>query len=667
MKSLVKEVIGKIGSAIKNTLNGGEDDTDVLSEVVFKEESIRMVKNEFERRRQEKLPNELQWQLNVNFLSGNQYCDINLETSSVLEIPKLYWYQEREVYNQIAAIVETRLSKLGRVDPSLKTRPATNERQDISSAKVCTAYLKGNYRRLEMLQKIKQGNAWAEIIGTVFHKNIWDGDTGKVVANLNGSEVKEGDLKTIVCPAYEIYPDSIYSSTVDDCRSIMHVKAYHVDEIELIWGITLKGRDVDVFNLSQTNIGTGGLGYTANVQKVSPTKLANHELVMEYYERPSKKHPNGQLIIVAGNELLHYGELPYKIGEDGERDLPFVRQVCVERPGYFFGISIVERLIPLQRSYNAIMNRINEYLNRCVMGVLTYEDGSVDIEDIRENGIAPGSDIPYMKGAMPPKFMENGSLPTEFTTQLTKLENLFVVISGVSTFARDSAPPVGANSGVAMEIVKEQDDTRLSLTAESIRLAVIKDGQQWIRLGKQYSKMPRMMKYVGKNNDVMVLEWQASDLTTDDVILESENELSQTPAQRKQTVVDMLGQGLFNDPDTGKISRHDKVKIFELLEMGNWESGDDLDELHVTRAQRENLYLEKGMAPAIFKYDDDDLHIQEHLRYVLTSEFEELTKNSPELANLMVSHIMQHEQSVSAKLAVQMQKAQMMNPQPAMQ
>ena len=650
---MLKEAIKKVGSFFK------KDSEDV----VFTDDMVSFVKHEFEKRRRERLAIELQWQLNMNFMAGNQYCDISLNTSSIEEIPKLYWYQEREVYNQLAPIIETRLSKLGRVDPSLKTRPSTTETSDISTSKVCSSFLKGNYRRLDMQSTIKSANVWSEYLGTVFYKNVWNPKTGQIIGYDGEDSVHIGDLDCIICPSFEIYPDSIYSPDMKGCRSIIHAKAFNVDEIEMDWNVRVPGRDVEVFNLTQSNIGTGGLGYLSNVQRILPTKKSNQELVIEYYEMPSRKHKNGRLIIIAGDHLLYYGELPYINGDDGARELPFVRQVCIERPGYFFGVSIVERLIPIQRAYNAIMNRINEFLNRCVIGVLTYEEGTIDIDEIRENGIAPGSDIPFARGGQPPRFMDNGDLPVQFTNQLAKLEDMFVTISGVSSFARESAPPVGANSGVAMEIVKEQDDTRLSLTAENIRLSNVQNGKHWIRLGKQFAgdNMPRMLKYVGENNDTLVLEWQASDLTTDDVIQETENELAQTPAQRKQQVLDMFNMGMFNDPETGKMDRSTRTKVFEMLEMGNWESGNDLDSQHITRAQRENLNLRKGVAPEIFIYDDDLLHFKEHLRDVLSSDFDELRYKSPEMAQIMLAHIQQHEQQRLSKEQAQVQQDQLAN------
>ena len=45
---------------------------------------------------------------------------------------------------------------------------------------------------------------------------------------------------------------------------------------------------------------------------------------------------------------------------------------------------MIERIIPVQRAYNAVKNRKQEFLNRLSMGVITVEDGSVDTDDLAE-------------------------------------------------------------------------------------------------------------------------------------------------------------------------------------------------------------------------------------------------------------------------------------------
>jgi len=616
---------------------------------------VSYVNKEFDRMQKERLPYELQWQLNNNFLRGNQYCDINMQTQGIQEIPRLYWWQQREVFNHIAPIYETRLAKLGRVDLSLKVRPATNEQNDINTAKICTALCKGTMRQQEMQAKTKKANAWCELIGTVLYKNVWNAASGTQLAVIDGDNFSEGGIETTIVPAYEFYPDSNFSEDIDTMRCCIHAKVYSVNEIEEKWGIKIDGREVPVFNLKNSNISLGGIGYTATIQTVNITKQKDSEVVKEYYENVTKKYPNGRLIIVAGETLLYEGELPFKVGEQGKVGIPFVKQVCVENPGYFWGTSIIERCIPIQRAYNAVKNRKHEYLNRIAIGAYSVENGALDADELQEDGISPGKIVMVERGFNPPRPIDNGVLPSGFPDEETRLLNEFVQISGVSELSRDSTAPSGVGSGVALEILKEQDDTRLSLTAENVRIAIIKVGKQWLRLSKQYATFPRMLKYIGDDNDVAVVEWEANDITSDDIVIETENELAQTPAQRKQMVVDLLQYGLFNNPETGNIDKSMRGKIFEMLELGNWEAATELENLHANRANKENIYLKKGTIPQIQEYDDHTIHIVEHNKYRLTTDFEELANQNLEIVQLFNMHVKQHEAYLQQAAVAQQQ------------
>ena len=112
-------------------------------------------------------------------------------------------------------------------------------------------------------------------------------------------------------------------------------------------------------------VGTGRLGYNAMTYNYTTMTMQDYALVKEFWERPTKDHPQGRLIVVANGVLLYYlDRLPYMVGDDNRPALPFTKCVCITRPGCFWGKSIVQRMIPLQRRYNAVRNRIAEYLNR---------------------------------------------------------------------------------------------------------------------------------------------------------------------------------------------------------------------------------------------------------------------------------------------------------------
>lgn len=631
-----------------------------IKEELFQEEIISFVKEELEKRAQDRLPFELQWQLNMNFLQGNQYCDINLALGEIQEYEKVYFWQQREVYNHIAPIVETRKAKLSRIKPILATRPATPDLDDVSTAKVCTSIVNGNYNRLEMSKKIQEATSWSEVCGTVFYKSVWDPNIGRAIGQLGDETVYEGDIITTVVSPYEIFPDSNYAASLDECRSVIHAKAYHVDEIEEIWGVKVEGREVDVFSISGSNIGLGGLGYSASIPKVTKITKEKHELIIEYYEKPTKQYPEGRLIIIAGDKLLHYGDLPYMIGENNKRDFPLTRQVCVVRDGCFWGTSVIERCIPIQRSYNAVKNRKHEFMNRIAFGVLDIEEDAYDTEDLEEDGLYPGKVLLRKQGMQPAKYLDTPNVPFDFTAEEDRLKEEFILVSGISEISRYSQAPTSAGSGIALQILTEQDDTRLSLSAEHIRFSIIDIGKKWLRLYKQFAVGSRIVRVVGEKGDVLVSKWNASHITSDDVVIETENELASSPAQQKQMVLDLLQLGLFNDPETGQLSKSMRSKILEALEFGTWDTVGDIDEMHINRAQRENNEFLEGILPTIRKNDDDDIHIHEHERFQLTGDFERLITVDPQYAMAMEQHVEMHKQAKDLKFQVEMQKQQLM-------
>ena len=373
----------------------------------------------------------------------------------------------------------------------------------------------------------------------------------------------------------------------------------------------------------------------------------------EYWERSTKEYPDGRLIICTDDELLYASELPYKVGTENKPDLPFVLQRAVVRLNCFYGKSIIERLIPIQRDYNALKNRKKEYLNRAAIGQMVYEEGSIDEDWLETEGLAPGAMIPVKKGSHFPQYMNYHPLPQTFDLEEQNLMHQFIVISGVSEISRDSSAPTGVNSGVALAILQEQDDTRLALTAKLIDNAIIEMAKQWIRLYQQYASFTRILRSVGKNNDVDVIEWMGSDLTSDDIYIETGTQLSESPAQRKQMVFDLINSGLFNDPETGGLSKAGRAKLFEMLEMGNWESFDTETELQINKARRENRMMTNGNMAEVVSYDDDVTHLECHNQHRLTTDYEEMVANNPQVGQIFEQHVEMHIQQLQAKVQPQ--------------
>ncbi len=572
---------------------------------------ITSVLEDFENRRKERISLERQWKLNLNYLAGNQYCEIDF-TGDVKEEEKYYGWQSRSVFNHIAPIIDTRLAKLSRVRPSMTVRASGSEDSDLKTAEISSEILRSTYQRLSLDKVIRKATSWSEALGTAFYKITWNDKKGKVLGEKDGNEIKEGDVEVSAISPFEIFPDSIFHAEMEDLKSIIHARAVDVNTIEEMYGKVVEGEDIDVYSLSTID------NYRTNSDKKISTTLKNHALLIEKYVAPNKNYPNGRLIIVTKDELLFDGELPYKNGVDFKRTFPFIKQTALARAGSFFGESIIERLIPLQRAYNAVKNRKYEFMNRISMGVLKVEDGSVDTEELIDEGLSPGKIIVYRQGARPPEIMNSNSVPADFTYEEERLAREFVTISGTSEISRSYDISQATMSGTALELLIEQDETRLSVTSDSVRNAVKEIGKQILRIFKQFATGTRIMKSAGNGKQVKLFYFKSSDVSSDDVIFDTENEITQTPAQKKTAMLEMLKTGLLSD-DNGIISLRTKGKILDILGYGSLDNTQDLANLHRNKAEKENIELLKEEVE-VDEYDNHEVHLEEHLRKILEED-----------------------------------------------
>lgn len=596
------------------------------------EEIVESVTRDYRERAEARRALETQWRLNLNFYTGNQYCT-SLPSGEVADVERDYYWQEREVFNHIAPIVETRLAKLGAVRPTLTVRPFSSDDGDIKTAKTAGKILDSACDRLNIDGVLGEGAMWSELCGTSFYYVGWDERKGLDM----GDGVCEGDVCVSAVSPFEIYPDNLFASEIGDCRSVIRARAVDVDEIKRIYGKSVPPEEMNVVGISASAVG-GGLTAESAVNKLGVCPSERCAALIERYTAPTDDKPNGEYAVVANGTLLHYGELPYVNGTDGKRAVPFVKQVSLSIAGRFFGMSVVERTIPVQRAYNAVKNRKHEFMNRLAVGVMAVEDGSVDIDNLEQEGISPGKILVYRQGATPPRMVEMGAVPSSFDTEEARLISEFTQVSGVSDALRSSQALAANMSGAALQLLIEQDDTRLSLSAQQVRLAAREIARQILRLYKQFGTASRITRTIGKNGEPELMHWSASDISSDDVVFATDNELLSTPAMRQNMMFELYKLGLLAD-DNGRMSDAAKRKFMDALGYGGWNGDFDNTQLNVARAEKEQATGDY----ALDEFDDHGIHIDTHIRYLLGDcprgrKYEKLKR-----------HIKEHEAALSAR------------------
>ena len=72
---------------------------------------------------------------------------------------------------------------------------------------------------------------------------------------------------------------------------------------------------------------------------------------------------------------------------------------------------LVSLLEPWQRKYNEIMNMHSVHLDFATSGYVVVEDGSLDVDELSEEGLAPGKILVYRQGASWPHIEKDALKP----------------------------------------------------------------------------------------------------------------------------------------------------------------------------------------------------------------------------------------------------------------
>ena len=658
------------GPGKKDDTDGKVIDVDRDGNTLFKEDIIHNILEELEKRRGQRSTLEQQWTLNANFLCGNQYCEVRPYTGEIEQLEPVYDWLNRETFNNIAPLIQTRIANLKKINYMMKVKPATNELEDYAKAEVSTSVLQYTQKATDFEAKKDTMIYWNELCGNCFWLTWWDKDKGEKFASEtvlsvkdDGTESKkerafyQGDIDYGLITPYEVFPESIFKQGVENQRSVILEQVKSVEDIYDLYGIDVEGSAIETFELTPVASG-GGLGYENTVISLGHRTAENAEKVITYFERPSKYKPNGLMVIIVGDEhLVYYGDMPYS-------RIPIIQSVCHEVPGQFFGKSVIQDLIPYQRTYNGCINSIHEYIKRLSLGNLLTEEGSIDIEEYEQHGLEPGAFLVYKNGTNPPVPVQNGSLPTEIMNERYNLKSDMEYVAGVSQLMVTGNAQQTNMSGTAIANLAEIDNTRLSLTGDHIRNSIRKLAVLWLEIYKRYATTHRILNYVGANDIGKALVWSAEDINSYDVEYVTENELLMSEDVQKQRFFDMYNMGLFTD-DNGRIPMRVKIRAMEYMKAGNYTDIMNLNLLQMQAAQRENVFFENGVIPKISDFDEHEIHIEEHLRYILQMEFQILKLKKPEYAEALENHLREHKQLAELEkqqnAAMQLQSAAMQN------
>lgn len=175
-------------------------------------------------------------------------------------------------------------------------------------------------------------------------------------------------------------------------------------------------------------------------------------------------------------------------------------------------------------------------------------------------------------------------------------------------------------------------------SVESVDYAVKEVGKQILHLYKQFAATKRILRMTGTGGEVELYYFDASEISADDIVFDTEYD--RTPEQLKEEILSMLSLGLLRDKE-GNLSDEMRAKILDALGYGSFENAKDISDLHIKKAEKENVRLAQTEI-GVDDYDDHALHIGEHIRALLSGG-----ENDIAIKERMMRHIRLHRQFIN--------------------
>lgn len=574
--------------------------------------------------------------IQLAYYAGHQWIARSPGTNTLVPLPKEPW-QVQYTANRIMPAVRTELAKVLKHKLTKGVVPASTEDQDIRAARIADKVVEWLEYDLKLQEIDEEAVMWTLVTRIGFIKCFWNPTKGVTVAQEDGRDIKLGDVDIEVVNLFELKWDSA-ASRWGDVRWAVQQRQRTVEYIKEVYGKDVPPED----GLHATNIYDGKLRSLSSASSsgmftAQPTKVKDCAIVKEMWEMPSAKYPKGRRVTVAnGVELFYEEDIGFGEEDNSERQLPFFPLIHIPIPGKIIGSAVVEQLIPVQREYNKSRSQIIENKNLMANPKWVAEEGSC--EDI---DTAPGAIVWYKKGFTPPQMTQPTSLGADVDKNIQHCLEEFMHISGQMEVSNGTTPS-GVSSGVAIQLLQEQDDTKLAPTIS--KYGRFKQGylSYLLKIIRYKYDVERTVNVVGKNRRVEALQFKGSDLTSTDVRFEEQSVTQLSAAGRKQFIMELIQMGVLNP-------QMDKDLIFRALELGITDEIYDASEIDVQQAMNENgAWSKQDMSPITREFYNHEVHIAQHNRFRKGEEYEALPE---ELKAIVDAHVQEHMQYVLQSMA----------------
>lgn len=361
-------------------------------------------------------------------------------------------------------------------------------------------------------------------------------------------------------------------------------------------------------------------------------------MVLTYYQRPHGME-QGQVATVVNDRFVDVG--PWTFPFTDRLNIAVARIEPIH--GRWYGSTPVSDAVGVQAIYNASWSSIIEHMKLAGNARLWCPIGSVD--DIEELTDTPGEAVEYNPiNGQSPEYKAPPVMPDWWIRQPAMLEAAMDDILGVHDISRGEAPS-GVESGVALSILSENDDTPVGAMAKTLGECWGRVATMVLKLMEANVKESRQAMIYGPSNIPEVVSWAGGDMigqTTATVPLDAV--MPRSRAAQAAYALQLYDRGIIQ-------SSVDLAKIADLPDQESLIAGIDPD---TARAERENFYMAIGQPRTVAVYDDHGNHLKVLRDFMCSERYEYL---SNEVQDMFLEHGKAHELYAAQAAAMQTQAA----------
>ena len=609
---------------------------------------------------------ERQWNTNYAFYSGNQWIkQLNAQVAALqgsgagLAVLAKSKGKEQLIINRIKAVCRTEMSKFLSKKPGASVVPATADDADQAAAEAAEQIWESISQRKKLERTLSQTIFWMVVTGTGFTKVYWDDEV------LDSDAQVMGDVVYGAVDPYKLFFPDLNCWDISDQPYMFHAYARPTEELKIRYaaeleGITLKPTCKESDTILQAAF--------AN-PRAHEKKEFDSNMVYELWIKPgvSELIPNGGRIVLIEDTMVaaDIEGIPYEHGE-----FPFAMFKHIPT-GRFYGSSVIEELIGLQKEYNELRSTIKEAGNKMGKPQLVAPKGAVSASRItNEIGLL----IEYKLGTAPPQPMTVGTLPPYMLEQQDRILADIEDISGQHQVTKGSVPP-GLTAASAISYLQEADDSFLFTSYANVEDAYEVIARQTLQLVAQYWDAPRLVKVSGDTQAFNVGMYSGADIRNGlDIRIEKGSALPQSKAAKQAFIMDMMVNqfipvedglerlemgGASSILDTIQIDRRqakrENVK-FRMLTDADFAQYDmlwqqKLAELSPDATTADGQILQQPPIIPVNDFDNHEVHIEEHNKFRRSQAYDMLT---PAAKEAMQTHVEMHTAMMYANQLEQM-------------